>query len=59
MGLSRYSYEYDGVNIDFDVGFIMGSKINKQFSIFVEGRYVRFWEIDSYNIRTGINYLIF
>jgi hypothetical protein len=58
-GLTKYSYNYKNSSLDFDVGFILGSKFNSHFSIFVEGRYVKFWEIDSYGVRTGINYLIF
>jgi hypothetical protein len=58
-GLSDYSYEYPGDKIEYDLGLIFGFKFNRHFSIFVEGRKLKYWDIESYEMRTGINYIIF
>jgi len=58
-GLSDYSYSYPGVETEWDIGIVFGIKFNKHFSIFVEGRHLKYWDIKSYNMQTGINYLIF
>jgi len=55
-GLSEYSYTED--NIDFDIGGVIGTKITKRIGIFVEGRWRRYWDIDNYEFKTGINYII-
>jgi hypothetical protein len=56
-GLSEYSYTED--NIDFDLGGVIGTKITKRIGLFIEGRYQRYWDIDNYEVKTGINYTIF
>ena len=58
-GLSEYSYSYPGMETEWDIGVVFGVKFNKHFSIFVEGRHLKYWDIRSYNMQTGINYLIF
>ena len=58
-GLSEYSYTYPDEKAEWDVGVVFGVKFNRHFSIFVEGRHLKYWDIRSYNIQTGINYLIF
>ena len=58
-GLSDYSYSYPNKNIEWDIGFIAGAKVNRHFSIFVEGRHLRYWDILSYKMQVGINYIIF
>ena len=58
-GLSEYSYSYPGVTTEWDIGVVFGVKFNKHFSIFVEGRHLKYWDIRSYNMQTGLNYLIF
>jgi len=58
-GLSEYSYSYPGVETEWDIGVVFGVKFNKHFSIFVEGRHLKYWDVRSYNMQTGINYLIF
>lgn len=58
-GLSEYSYEYPTDKIEWDGGLILGIKFNKHFSIFVEGRHLKYWDIESYECKAGINYLIF
>jgi len=46
-------------NIDFDIGGVIGTKITKRIGIFIEGRWRRYWDIDNYELKTGINYSIF
>ena len=46
-------------DIDFDLGLVAGWKFNRNFGIFGEGRYLRYWGIDSYELKAGINYTIF
>ena len=58
-GLSDYSYDYPNDSTEWDAGLVMGVKFNKHFSIFVEGRHLKYWDIKSYEMKTGINYLIF
>ena len=58
-GLSDYSYSYPNKSTEWDVGLVLGIKFNKHFSIFVEGRHLKYWDIKSYEMKTGINYLIF
>ena len=56
-GLTEYSYDED--NIDFDIGGIIGTKITRRIGVFVEGRWKKYWDIDNYEFKTGINYSIF
>lgn len=58
-GLSDFSYAYPNSSTEWDAGMIIGIKFNKHFSIFVEGRHLKYWDIKSYEMKTGINYLIF
>tara|TARA_R100001377_G_scaffold3390_1_gene2002 strand:- start:1336 stop:2352 length:1017 start_codon:yes stop_codon:yes gene_type:complete len=58
-GLSDYSYSYPNNQAEWDLGFVAGSKVNRHFSIFVEGRHLKYWDIKSYELKAGINYLIF
>jgi len=55
-GLSDYSFTED--NIDFDIGGVIGTKITKRIGIFIEGKWRRYWDIDNYELKTGINYSI-
>jgi len=72
-GLSDYSFDYYNkmgmhhnemmINkiipkyIDFDIGLILGLKINKNFGFFIEGQYMRLWHIPYYQFKTGINFM--
>ena len=58
-GLTDYAFEYESGDIDFDLGLIAGWKLNRNFGVFGEGRYLSYWGIDSYEIKAGINYTIF
>ena len=55
-GLTDYSYTED--NIDFDLGGVIGTKITKRIGIFIEGKWRRYWDIDNYELKTGVNYII-
>ena len=58
-GFSDFSYNYPGNSTEWDIGVVFGVKFNNHFSIFVEGRHLKYWDIKSYEMKTGINYLIF
>ena len=58
-GLSEYSYAYPDNEIEWDTGVILGAKINKHLGVFIEGRHLKYWDIKSYEMKAGINYLIF
>ena len=49
----------DRSNIDFDIGTVLGFKVSKRFGVFLEGRYQKYWDINNYEIKTGVNYTIF
>tara|TARA_R100001594_G_scaffold100633_1_gene135264 strand:+ start:8537 stop:9574 length:1038 start_codon:yes stop_codon:yes gene_type:complete len=58
-GLDEYSYEYEGVPTDVDLGLVAGWKITKNLGVFVEGTYLEYWEKPVYEWKFGFNYLIF
>lgn len=62
-GLTEYAYVDmdipDKTNIDFNTGLITGIKANERVGVFLEGRYQRFWDIDNYEVKIGINYSVF
>ncbi len=58
-GLSDFSYSYPDKKFEWDAGLVFGVKLNKHLGLFLEGRYLKFWDIKSYQCKTGINYLIF
>ena len=46
-------------DIDFDLGIVTGWKYNRNLGVFGEARYLRYWGIDSYELKIGLNYTIF
>ena len=58
-GLSEYSYINLGLGeeVDFDTGFILGSKITRKLGLYIESTYQRYWGIKNYEVKAGINYL--
>ena len=58
-GLTDYSFKYDAGDIDFDLGLVAGWKFNRNLGFFGEGRYLRYWGIDSYDVKIGVNYTVF
>jgi len=57
-GLDEYSYEYQDVPVDLDLGLVTGWKITKNLGVFIEGTYLRYWEKPIYECKFGFNYLI-
>ena len=58
-GLTDYSFVYESGDIDFDIGLVAGYKFDKSFGVFGEARYLRYWSIDSYELKVGLNYTVF
>ena len=58
-GLDDYSYEYDGDNIEWDAGLVLGTKLTKHLGLFVEGVHMRYWGKEIFEVKFGFNYLIF
>ena len=60
-GMSDYSFNYDVAEngMDYDLGLVYGWKLSKKFGIFLEARYLNMYDIQSYEARTGLNWLIY
>ena len=58
-GLTPHAFQYESGDIDFDLGLIAGWKFNRNLGFFGEGRYLRYWGIDSYDVKIGVNYTVF
>ena len=58
-GLTDYSFVYESGDIDFDIGLVAGYKFNRNFGIFGEGRYLKYFGVDAYELKAGINVTIF
>ena len=58
-GLSDYSYDYPEGRFEWDVGAVLGAKVNKHIGLYIEARHLKYWDIKSYECKAGINYLIF
>ena len=58
-GLNEFSYEYNDLPIDLDLGLVTGWKITNSLGVFIEGTYLRYWEKPIYECKLGFNYLIF
>ena len=58
-GLTDYSFIYESGDIDFDLGLVAGWKFNRNLGVFGEARYLRYWSIDSYELKVGLNYTVF
>jgi len=58
-GLTDYSFVYESGDIDFDLGLVAGWKFNRNLGVFGEARYLRYWSIDSYELKVGMNYTVF
>ena len=58
-GLTDYSFVYESGDIDFDIGLVAGYKFNRNFGIFGEGRYLKYFGVDAYEVKAGINVTIF
>ena len=58
-GLTDFSYQRDNGQEEWDTGLIFGVNLNRHLSLFVEGKHLKFWGMPAYELKTGINYLIF
>jgi hypothetical protein len=58
-GLTDYAFVYEKGDIDFDIGLVAGYKFNRNIGIFGEGRYLRYFGIDAYELKAGVNLTIF
>ena len=58
-GLTDYSFTYDKGDIDFDIGLVAGYKFTRSIGIFGEGRYLKYFGIEAYEVKAGINVTIF
>ena len=60
-GYSDYSFNYDVVDnqMDFDLGLVYGWKLTNKFGIFLEGRYLNMYDVQSYESKIGLNWLIY
>ena len=41
---------------DYDIGAIIGFKLQENLGVFIEGKYLNYWERPAYDIKVGINY---
>ena len=58
-GLTDYAFQYEKGDIDFDIGLVAGWKFNRNIGIFGEGRYLKYFGIDAYELKAGMNFTIF
>ena len=56
-----YSFNYDVAEngMDYDLGLVYGWKLTNKFGIFLEARYLNMYDIQSYEAKTGFNWLIY
>ena len=41
---------------DYDYGAIIGFKVQENLGVFIEGKYLNYWERPAYDIKVGLNY---
>ena len=41
---------------DYDIGAIIGFKLQENLGVFIEGKYLNYWERPAYDIKVGVNY---
>ena len=41
---------------DYDVGAVIGFKLQENLGFYVEGKYLNYWERPAYNLKVGLNY---
>ena len=60
-GMSDYSFNYDVADngMDYDLGLVYGWKLTNKFGIFLEARYLNMYDVQSYEAKTGFNWLIY
>ena len=45
-----------GVWYDYDMGAIIGFKLQENLGVFIEGKYLNYWERPAYDLKVGLNY---
>jgi len=45
-----------GVWYDYDYGAIIGFKLQDNLGVFIEGKYLNYWDRPAYDIKVGLNY---
>ena len=58
-GFTPHAFKHKFGSIDHDCGLVAGWKLNKNFGVFGEGRFISYWGIDSYELKAGLNYTFF
>tara|TARA_R100001143_G_C3360463_1_gene135147 strand:+ start:8557 stop:9648 length:1092 start_codon:yes stop_codon:yes gene_type:complete len=60
-GMSDYSFNYDVVDtgMDYDLGLVYGWKLTNKFGVFLEGRFLSMYDVQSYESKVGLNWLIY
>ena len=60
-GMSDYSFNYELADngMDYDLGLVYGWKLTNKFGIFLEARYLNMYDVQSYEAKTGFNWLIY
>ncbi len=60
-GMSDHSFNYEVADngMDYDMGLVYGWKLTNKFGIFLEARYLNMYDIQSYEAKTGFNWLIY
>ncbi len=59
-GLEPQDFEFEGKGFgqwfDYDVGAIIGFKLQENLGFYSEGKYLNYWERPSYELKVGLNY---
>ena len=42
--------------MDYDLGAVIGFKLQDNLGFYVEGKYLNYWERPAYNLKVGLNY---
>ena len=45
-----------GVWYDYDIGAVIGFKLQENLGFYVEGKYLDYWDRPAYDIKVGLNY---
>ena len=59
IGIALANTTSSEIKVDVDFGIVAGIKFNKHIGLFGEGRYLKYFGIDSYSIKAGLNYTFF
>ena len=54
VGLTDKSY--NGDDIQYDVGLLVGTNLSEHIGVFIEGSYLSYYGKEEYNIGTGVNW---